>query len=46
MCHPWGWSPDELSALLRDHGFKVAERQTQFHPAGRDHRDMRLEAIK
>lgn len=47
MCHPWGWSPDELSALLKAHGFKkVAEHPTQFHPAGRSHRDMRLEAVK
>lgn len=45
MCHPWSWAPDELSDLLYESGFrKVEHKPTQFHPAGRDHRDMRLEA--
>lgn len=47
MCHPWGWSPEELEALLKARGFvSVRHLPTQFHPAGRKHRDMRLEAIK
>lgn len=46
MCHPWGYSPEEAIALLTAGGFKSAvERPTQFHPAGRNHRDMRIEAI-
>lgn len=45
MLHPWGYSPDELIALVEANGFKDAkEVQTQFHPAGRNHRDMRIEA--
>lgn len=47
MCHPWGYSPQELMGLLQDNGFRGAtERPTQFHPAGRKHRDMRIEAVK
>lgn len=47
MCHPWGYSPEELQALLEASGFvKVRHKATVFHPAGREHRDMRLEAIR
>lgn len=47
MCHPWGWSPEELESLLRANGFtSVKHVQTKFHPAGRNHRDMRLEALR
>lgn len=47
MNHPWGYAPDELISLLKEAGFqKAAERQTEYHPAGRHHRDMRIEAIK
>jgi SAM-dependent methyltransferase len=47
MVHPWGYSPDELISLLMACGFKeAAEHPTQFHPAGRAHRDMRIEALK
>lgn len=47
MSHPWGWSPLELEKLLLANGFiKVKHKETQFHPAGRSHRDMRIEAIK
>lgn len=47
MCHPWGFSPEEVIDLLHANGFKNAvEKTTQFHPAGRVHRDMRIEAIK
>lgn len=45
MNHPWGYSPDEVIDLLHANGFADAvERPTQFHPAGRAHRDMRIEA--
>ena len=45
MNHPWGYSPDEVIELLHANGFTDAvERPTQFHPAGRAHRDMRIEA--
>lgn len=47
MCHPWGYSPEELAAILKANGFsKVQHLPTQFHPAGRNCRDMRLEAVK
>jgi predicted SAM-dependent methyltransferase len=47
MLHPWGYSPEELIGMLTAHGFRNAvERQTEFHPAGRDVRDMRIEAVK
>ena len=45
MLHPWGYSPDELIALVEANGFRNAtEKPTQYHPAGRNHRDMRIEA--
>jgi predicted SAM-dependent methyltransferase len=45
MNHPWGYSPEEMIGLLTAAGFRGAvERPTQFHPAGREHRDMRIEA--
>ncbi len=47
MSHPWGWSPQELQELLLASGFsKVEHKPTQFHPAGRSYRDMRIEAVK
>jgi SAM-dependent methyltransferase len=47
MCHPWGYSPEELISILVAAGFRdVRETPTQYHPAGRQHRDMRIEAIK
>lgn len=47
MCHPWGYSPEEVILLLKANGFAMAiEKTTQFHPAGRSHRDMRIEAVK
>jgi ubiquinone/menaquinone biosynthesis C-methylase UbiE len=47
MVHRWGWTPQTLSAFLLDHGFAgIAEKPTQFHPIGRDIRDMRIEALK
>jgi ubiquinone/menaquinone biosynthesis C-methylase UbiE len=47
MCHRWAWSPATLAAFLRSHGFKdIVEKQTEWHPGGREHRDMRIEARK
>lgn len=47
MNHPWGFDPPELIELLKANGFRKArEYVTQFHPAGREHRDMRIEAVK
>lgn len=47
MCHLWGFSPEELMGILKEVGFiKIAEHPTQNHPAGKLHRDMRIEAIK
>lgn len=47
MCHRWGWYPETLRAALADAGFAdIVEARPQFHPAGKDHRDMRMEARK
>lgn len=47
MTHRWGWSPHTLSEFLKSHGFiKIKHLPTVYHPAGRDHRDMRIEAIR
>ena len=47
MCHRWAWSPKTLRKFLQERGFRDArEHPTQWHPAGREHRDMRIEAIK
>lgn len=47
MCHRWGWSPKSLAKFLKSHGFtNITEAATQWHPAGREHRDMRIEARK
>ncbi len=47
MNHPWGYSPEELQQILEANGFKkVQHKETVYHPAGRSHRDMRLEARK
>ncbi len=47
MNHPWGYDPAEVMGLLEANGFrKPKEFPTQFHPAGRGHRDMRIEAVK
>jgi predicted SAM-dependent methyltransferase len=45
MAHRWGWTPDTLRSFLTEHGFAdIAEQPTLFHPAGREHRDMRIVA--
>ncbi|MFA6063881.1 MAG: methyltransferase domain-containing protein [Gallionella sp.] len=47
MNHRWGYSPAELIDILHARGFvKAKEHATQFHPAGREYRDMRIEARK
>lgn len=47
MMHRWGYTPETLTALLRQVGFTdVRQAVPHFHPAGRQHRDMRLEARK
>lgn len=45
MCHRWGWHPKSLGRFLKEHGFTdIREEVTQFHPAGRARRDMRIVA--
>jgi hypothetical protein len=47
MMHRWAWSPKTLRAFLEARGYgDITEEIPQWHPAGRDHRDMRLVAIK
>lgn len=47
MGHAWGWSPETLTEFLQVNGFgSIIETPTQWHPAGRNHRDMRIEARK
>ena len=39
-------TPESLTEFLLAHGFKdVVEAPTRFHVVGRDHRDMRIEAV-
>lgn len=45
MIHKWGWTPRTLKNFLAFYGATdIREERTQFHPAGRDHRDMRIVA--
>lgn len=47
MHHRWGWTPETLTAFLKEHGFTdIGEGVTQWHASGRDHRDMRITARK
>lgn len=47
MAHRWGWTPQTITEFLKSHGFvKVKHLQPQWHPAGRELRDMRIEAVK
>lgn len=47
MAHRWGWSPQTITDFLSEHGFKqIQEKPTQFHPAGKQFRDMRIEAVR
>lgn len=47
MIHRWGWHPASLKAKLKEHGFtKFREETTQYHGAGRKHRDMRIVGVR
>ena len=47
MMHKYGYHFGSLKPIVESAGFiKIKEFQTQFHPAGRNCRDFRLEAIK
>jgi len=47
MTHRWGWTPETITQFLSQHGFRnIIETPTHFHLVGRNHRDMRIEAIK
>lgn len=47
MTHRWAWHPASLSELLAEHGFsEMKEKPTQFHRAGKEYRDFRMEARK
>jgi hypothetical protein len=47
MAHKWGWTFATLAPVVQAAGFgDLKERPTQYHPAGREHRDFRLQAIK
>lgn len=47
MAHKWGWTFNTLKDVAESVGFvKLKEFPTQFHPAGRNCRDFRLEAMK
>lgn len=47
MHHKWGWTPESLGVFLTAHNFvDIVEEPTQYHPAGREHRDMRITARK
>lgn len=44
MTHRYGWTPKTIKEFLKAAGFvNIQERPTQWHPAGRTHRDMRIE---
>lgn len=47
MLHRHGWWPASLEAYLREHGFgHIKHAPTVWHPAGRKHRDMRIEGVR
>jgi len=47
MCHRWGWTPTSIKAFLKHHGFvRIHEAPTQYHPTGRERRDMRIECTR
>lgn len=47
MLHSWSYTFKTLEPLVKEAGFvKITEHRTVFHPAGRDVRDFRLEAVK
>lgn len=47
MGHKWGYTPKTLRHFLKLHGFvDLVDEVTQFHPAGRVRRDLRMTARK
>jgi predicted SAM-dependent methyltransferase len=47
MLHRWGYTFKSLQPIVAAAEFgDIVERPTQWHPAGRDLRDFRLEAVK
>lgn len=47
MTHRWAYTPKSIKALLSENGFAdIRQEPTQFHPCGREHRDMRVVAVK
>lgn len=47
MTHRWGWTFETLEQVLHAVGFRdIQHKSTEWHPAGRDHRDFRIEARK
>jgi SAM-dependent methyltransferase len=47
MLHRWGYTFKSLQPIVSAAGFgAIVERPTQWHPAGRELRDFRLEAVK
>lgn len=47
MCHRWGWTPKTLSNFLKENGFTdMIQSVPQYHPAGRERRDMRIQVIR
>lgn len=45
--HRWGWHPESLKGILAENGFNnFQEEPTQYHRAGKAHRDMRVVAKK
>jgi hypothetical protein len=47
MLHRWGYTFKSLQPIVAAAGFgDIVERPTQWHPAGRELRDFRLEAVK
>lgn len=47
MSHHWAWTPKAIKALLEANGFTAVQQEpTQYHPCGREHRDMRVVSVK
>ena len=47
MCHKYGWTFKTLKPLIKSISFvDIIEKPTKFHPAGKLHRDFRIEAKK
>lgn len=46
MCHRWGYTPDTISKLLKQHGFREIQILKPRTHGARSNRDMRVEAAK